>query len=234
MYRIRYMDEPTLVVHWYLSFPSSVCSLLQRHDMKSSSKFATILHTMVITHHGGQCFKVSHGDTTLVFDPIGKGSTLSPIKFGADVALVSLRHPNFNGVAQVAYGNKDPFAITGPGEYEVGDVTVRGFGVKTTYEGEERYNTIYQVLMEKLNLVFLGALSEPDIDATILGELGDIDVLFVPIGGGDVLEVPQAAKLAVKLEAKCVIPMHFDKQALDAFRKESVEKAGKTVDKLTL
>jgi L-ascorbate metabolism protein UlaG (beta-lactamase superfamily) len=189
---------------------------------------------MVITHHGGQCFKVSHGDTTIVFDPIGKESKLGAVKFGADVALVSLRHADFNGVEQVTFGNKAPFAITSPGEYEVGDVTVRGFGVPTKYDGADRYNTIYQVQMEKMNLVFLGALSEPDIDAKILGELGDIDILFVPIGGGDVLEVPQAAKLGVKLEAKCVIPMHFDKKALDAFLKESGEKASKPVDKLTV
>ncbi len=82
---------------------------------------------MVITHHGGQCFKVSFGDTTLAFDPISKQSKLGgAVKFGADVALISLRHPNFNGADQVAFGNKEPFVINGPGEYEVGDMTARG------------------------------------------------------------------------------------------------------------
>ena len=32
----------------------------------------------------------------------------------------------------------------------------------------------------------------------------DIDILFIPIGGGDVLEVPQASKLGVKLEDQLV------------------------------
>ena len=49
-----------------------------------------------------------------------------------------------------------------------------------------------------MNIVFLGALSNPEIDPKILGELGDIDILFVPIGGDEVLEVPQASKLATK------------------------------------
>ncbi|HMA78266.1 MAG TPA: MBL fold metallo-hydrolase, partial [Candidatus Paceibacterota bacterium] len=83
---------------------------------------------MIITYHGGQCFKVSFGDTTLAFDPIAKKSTLDTVKFGADVALVSLNHPNFNGVAQVAHGSKQPFVVNGPGEYEIGEVTVRGWG----------------------------------------------------------------------------------------------------------
>lgn len=189
---------------------------------------------MVITHHGGQCFRVSFGDVTLAFDPISKKSKLSETKFGADVALVSLRHPDFNGVEQAKHGEKEPFVIDGPGEYEVGDVTVRGFGVPTIYEKESRFNTIYQVQLEGMNLIFLGALSSPDIDPKILGELGDIDILFVPIGGGDVLEAPQASKLATKLEARVIIPMHFDDKALGVFLKEEGSDNGKSVEKLTL
>jgi len=189
---------------------------------------------MVITHHGGQCFKVSFGDTTLAFDPIAKQSQLSPVKFGADVAFVSMHHPDFDGPENAAHGSKEPFVIDGPGEYEVGDVTARGFGVKTTYDGKEVWTTIYQVSLEGLNMVFLGAIDDPAIDAKILGEFGDIDILFVPIGGGDVMEVPEASKLAVKLEARCIIPMHYDKQALEAFLKEEGTTAVTPVDKLTI
>ena len=194
----------------------------------------SIIAVMVITHHGGQCFKVSFGDTTIAFDPISKKSSLPAVKFGSDVAFISMNHPDFNGAEQVAHGNKQPFVVSGPGEYEIGEVTARGYGVKTTYDGVERYNTIYQVRLEGMNMVFLGALNNPDIDPKILGELGNIDILFVPIGGGDVLEVPQASKLAVKLEARCIIPMHYDKKALEAFLKEEGSSNGKPQDKLTL
>lgn len=189
---------------------------------------------MVITHHGGQCFKVSFGDTTLVFDPISKKSKWGGVKFGADVAFVSLWHPNFNGTEEVAYGSKEPFVVDGPGEYEVGTVTARGYGVKTTYENVEKYNTIYQVTLEDMNIVFLGALGSEAIDPAILGELDDIDILFVPIGGGDVLDVPAASKLATKLEAKCIIPMHYDQNALKAFLKEEGSDNGEPQEKLTL
>ncbi len=189
---------------------------------------------MVITYHGGQCFKVSFGDITLAFDPISKQSKLTENKFGADVALVSLRHADFNGVAQVTHGGKEPFVIDSPGEYEVGDVVVRGFGVKTIYDKKERFNTIYQVQLEGMNIVFLGALGLPEIDPKILGEFGDIDILFIPIGGADVLEALQAAKLSAKLEPHVVIPMHYDAKSLEAFLKEEGSDNGKPVDKLTL
>lgn len=190
---------------------------------------------MVITYNGGESFKVSFGDTTLALNPASKQSKqFSPAKFGSDVALISMHHPDFNGVEQVTLGNKQPFVIDGPGEYEVGDVTVRGFGVETVYANEKRFNTIYQFQLEGMNVVFLGALGSPDIDASILGELNDIDILFVPIGGDEVLEVPQASKLAVKLEARLIIPMHYDAQSLNAFLKEEGADEAKPQDKLTI
>lgn len=189
---------------------------------------------MVITYYGGQCFKISFGGTTIAFNPIAKKSKLGAVKFGADVAFVSLWHPDFNGIDQVTLGSKQPFVVDGPGEYEIGQLTAHGFGVPTKYDKNDDYNTIYQVRLEGLNLVFLGSLSDPEIDPKILGELGDVDVLFLPIGGGDVLEVPQASKLAVKLEAKLVIPMHYDDTSLKAFLKEESKESLKPVDKLTL
>jgi len=189
---------------------------------------------MVITHHGAQCFKVSFGDTTIVFDPISKKSKLSGVKFGADVAFVSLNHPDFNGAEEMAYGSKQPTVVWGPGEYEMGEVTARGYGVKTTYENVERYNTIYQVTLEGMNIVFLGALGSEAIDTQILSEIDDIDILFIPIGGGDVLDVPAASKLATKLEARCIIPMHYNDAALKAFLKEEGIDNGKPQEKLTL
>lgn len=189
---------------------------------------------MVISYFGGQCFKVSFGDTTLAFNPISKKSKLEATKFGSDVAFVSLWHSDFNGVEQVTHGNKEPFIVDGPGEYEIGTVTARGFGVKTTYDKKEMFNTIYQVQLEDMNIVFLGALGDIEIDPKILGELSDIDILFLPIGGGDLLSVPQASKLAVKLEAKLIIPMHYDEATLKLFLKEEGVEHLKPVDKLTL
>jgi len=189
---------------------------------------------MVISYHGGQCFKVSFGDTTLAFNPISKQSKLTETKFGSDAAFVTFWHPDFNGVDQVAHGAKQPFVADTPGEFEIGSVVARGFGVKTTYDKVESFNTIFQVRLEDMNLVFLGALSDPEIDPKILGELGDIDILFIPIGGGDMLGVPQAAKLANKLEAKLVIPMHYDDAALKTFLKEESKDGLKPVDKLTI
>ena len=128
--------------------------------------------TMVISYNGGQSFKVSFGDTTLAFNPASKTSKLSdPVKYGADAAFVSFWHKDFNGTDQVAHGTKQPFVVDTPGEFEIGSVVARGFGVKTTYDKIEGYNTIFQVRLEDMNMVFLGALNDPEIDPKILSSL---------------------------------------------------------------
>jgi hypothetical protein len=176
---------------------------------------------MVISYLGGECFKVSQGDLTLSFNPPGKGSNLASAKFGADIALVSLNNKDFNGVENAAFGDRQPFVIQGPGEYEVKETIIHGFGVPSTYGGTQTVNTIYSVSLEGMNLCFLGALGTTELPQAAKQELDDIDVLFVPVGGGDVLGHAAAYKLAVQLEPKAVIPMHYDAASLKSFLKEA-------------
>ena len=196
---------------------------------------------MVITYHGGQCLKASFGDLTLVFDPISKGGTLPAVRFGADIALVSRNHPDMNGVTEVAYGGKQPFVISGPGEYERGGVTAQGFLTKSRYglsKGQvEAVNTIYAVELEGMTLVHLGALSGAELPKEAREGIDEVDVLFVPVGGDGVLSPSEAGKLATALEPHIVVPMHWsgmgEPKALDQFLKEEGG-ADETVDKLTL
>lgn len=201
---------------------------------------------MVITHHGGQCFKVTFGDLTLVFDPIAKNAMLPAVRFGADIALVSRDHPDMNGIDEVTYGDKQPFAVTGPGEYERAGVTIQGFLSSSAYPSSAKategtaapyVNTIYAVELEDMTLVHLGALSDKELSKEARESIDDIDVLFVPVGGNGVLTGAQAHELAVSLEPKIIVPMHWSgigqPKSLEAFLKESGNGSEKT-DKLTL
>ncbi|MEK7179444.1 MAG: MBL fold metallo-hydrolase, partial [Patescibacteria group bacterium] len=170
---------------------------------------------MVITHHGGQCFKVTFGDLTLVFDPIAKGATLPYVRFGADIALVSRDHPDMNGIEEVTYGEKKPFAVTGPGEYERAGVVIQGFLSHSAYglaKGQEKaINTVYSVQLEDMTLVHLGALADTELSQEARESIREIDVLFVPVGGGGVLTSAKAHELAVSLEPKIIVPMHWSR-----------------------
>jgi len=197
---------------------------------------------MVITHYGGEFIKITQGDSTLVFNPISKNSTLSSPKFGADIVLISTADKDFNGVGQVTRGDQEPFVVNGPGEYEVDKIFIKGFPSVSKYGGSERPNTIYMVTIEGMNICFLGALSLNDsgnnIDPKIFEDVDGIDVLFVPIGGEGVLTPAEAHRIGVKLEARIIVPMHYDgigeKDSLKTFLKEGGAEKEKPVEKLTL
>lgn len=179
---------------------------------------------MIITYHGAGFHKVTFGDTTLAFNPISKDSTLKQTRFGADIALISLEHPDYNGVEQVTHGEKTPFVTRGPGEYEVKDVLIKGYPTVSHYGGTTLINTVYLVKLEKMLLLHLGALGTKELPSDLKETLDSIDILFAPIGGEGVLEPSPAHELAVSIEPKVVIPSHYAgtgiKNALDIFLKE--------------
>ena len=193
---------------------------------------------MVITYHGAQMVKLTSGELTLVFNPISKEAKLKNTpKFGADIALISRNLPEFNGVEQLSRKDKKPFVIDGPGEYEIQKAFVQGIGVKSAYK-KEGINTIYVVKLEDINILFLGALSDEKIDFSFLEDVDDIDIVFVPIGDEGVLESAAAHKLAVSLEPKIIIPVHYEyigkKGALESFLKEAGREDVEAVDKLSI
>ena len=189
---------------------------------------------MILTFHEGACVRISAGDTTLVLGPVSKQSkNFKPTNFGADVAFVSLNHADMNGVEEAGRGEKVPFAVTGPGEYEVKEITVAGFPTKSKHGGSEKINTVYSLHFDGLSVLYLGALGDTNLPADVL-EMDSPDILIVPIGGNGVLSPAEAAKLSVKLEAKIIIPIMYDEKTLKQFLKESGDEKLKPVEKLTL
>ncbi len=194
---------------------------------------------MIITHHGGECFKIQTGDTVIAFNPPSKNSKLKVSRFGVDVAFVSLNNDDFNGVENMSYGDKEPLVVSGPGEYEVKEIFIKGFPTETIYKEEKKINTIYSVLFDGIKICFLGALGSTDaITSEIKGEIMNHDILFVPIGGIDVLSPSEAGKVGVSLASKIIIPMHYEsmgeKDAIKTFLKEEGGDKITPIEKLTI
>ena len=165
---------------------------------------------MEISFVGHSCFRLRGRDASVVIDPYGKGiglTTLVPSRFSADVLAITHDHPGHNNRAMVG---GDPKVIDAPGEYEVKGVSVQGVGAFHDSEGGAVHGrvTMFAITIDDVVVAHLGdlghGLSEAQQD-----QLGAIDVLLLPVGGGNALSATEAAAVANQLEPKVVIPMHY-------------------------
>jgi L-ascorbate metabolism protein UlaG (beta-lactamase superfamily) len=171
----------------------------------------------------------------LSFNPISKDSKSSNgTKFGSDVALITTNHPDYNGISQLSHGEREPFVISGPGDYEVREIFVKGIMSDSNLGGKKYINTIYTLSMDNIEIVFLGALSDSNLSKEAIEAIGNPDILFIPVGGKDILDAKNASKLSASLEPKIIIPMDYDTESLKAFLKEAGAEGVQKIDKLTL
>ena len=180
---------------------------------------------MIITYHNKETFKITQGDLTVAINPQTKGGH----RFGSDVVFVTTNHADMNGIDAVTRGDKVPFAITGPGEYEVKGVTVKGFHTPSDYD-KTQFNTVYFATIEGIKMCFLGTIGGIELGSEIPDQLDDLDILFVPINGAP----SNAAKLTVKCAPKLIIPMLYTDKDLKTFLKEVGSEGNKAQPKLTL
>ena len=184
---------------------------------------------MVITYYGAACFKVQSGETVLAFNPPSKESEFKSPRFASDIVLVSSNHKDYNGWENLpgkTEGAK-PFVAEGQGEYEVSGIYIKGVG------SNGRNNTVYTLALEDISICHLGALSK-EMDPSLKEAVGEADILFIPIGGGELLDPQKAAGAAIHLEAKVVIPMNYDESQLKQFIKEFGAGGTVAADKLTI
>lgn len=191
---------------------------------------------MVIQKVGGYCFKLSAGPVTVAINPPSAKSKHKVNKFGSNLVLVSVRHPDWDGAETASHGDKEPFVAQGPGAYEVGDITVTGFATPTEYEGIHMAvgNTVYLVDMDGIRVLVLGALSSPKLPQDLRAELDTVGIALVPVGGG-ALDPKAAHELMVSIEPKIIIPYAVGSDAdVASFIKAEGVSGVKPEEKLTV
>lgn len=163
---------------------------------------------MEITWYGLSCFRLTErGNAAIVTDPYDDSLGYPPLKLRADVVTVSHEAPGHSYVKGVRGVQR---AITGPGEYEVGGVFV--IGVMMVNPGKASDNAVRNVAylfdFDGLNVLHLGDLDHVPNQSAV-DQLGAVDVVLVPVGGGDALDSARAAEVVSLLEPSIVVPMHY-------------------------
>ena len=207
---------------------------------------------MHIIWQGQSCFQIlasrNKEQVSILIDPFDETVGLKVPFLSADILCITHDHRDHNNKKAVkgpsaGSGQEKTFLIDGPGEYEVKEVFIQGISAfHDDEQGAKRgSNTIYTIEAEGMRLCHLGDLGERELTAEQLEEIGDVDILMIPVGGVYTISAKEAGKIISQIEPRVVIPMHYSLpklkvklEGVDKFLKEMGKKSVETLPKLLI
>jgi L-ascorbate metabolism protein UlaG (beta-lactamase superfamily) len=157
-----------------------------------------------IEYKGGNGVVIATKKTTALIDP--------------KLSLVGLKDLSIKDAVEIATeerfatNSKDAqLLIEGPGEYELGNFSIRGISAirHLDAEGTEPISTIYRLEVGEVRIGILGNIASK-LEEDQLEALGIVDILILPVGGGGyTLDATSAATLVRSIDPKAVIPVHY-------------------------
>lgn len=155
---------------------------------------------MKLIWHCHACFELISADGSVVFDPYSPGSVrgleLNPLR--ADCVICSHGHSDHNYTDGVELSGIEPgFSLTQVPTYHDGKLgALRGDNLCSVVEAES------------MRIAHLGDLGHT-LDPETAAKLKPLDVLMIPVGGYYTICPQQAKEIAIALDAKTIIPMHY-------------------------
>jgi L-ascorbate metabolism protein UlaG (beta-lactamase superfamily) len=171
-----------------------------------------------IRWYGQSAFLLS-GEKSVFIDPFGdlgeaarsRGIEFAypPVDAEADVLLVTHEHGDHNVVEAIT---GEPVVIrsaAGRHESPIGEVV----GIASEHDdvaGTTRgANTIFCFTLDGVRCCHLGDFGQASLRPEQLEAIGDVDVLFVPAGGGPTIGGESAAAVVRAIGPRVVVPMHY-------------------------
>lgn len=163
---------------------------------------------------GGQSlFRLKGKNAQVIIDPYDPDFTglKLPKDLTADICLSTHNHGDHNNVSAVTSPAGSPMVFKDPGEYEVAGVVITGIdSFHDNSQGSERgKNTIFHINFDTLNIVHLGDLGQSELTEDQITQIGETDILLIPVGSVYTIDSKKAAAIVSQLEPKIIIPMHY-------------------------
>jgi L-ascorbate metabolism protein UlaG (beta-lactamase superfamily) len=140
----------------------------------------------------------------VVTDPYDSRLGLPQLKIKADVVTISHDATGHNSAKDVSGVEH---TLNGPGEYEIGNVFITG--IRTPADAKTTKNVIFMFDFNGITVAHLGDMQKVP-SQTQIEALEEVNILLLPVGGGNSLNASQASELVSMIEPNIVIPMHYD------------------------
>jgi L-ascorbate metabolism protein UlaG (beta-lactamase superfamily) len=180
---------------------------------------------MNIEWYGQSAFRLIAPEATVFIDPFGDMSRLAargmrfdypPIEdVAADLLLVTHEHGDHNNVAAIA---GDPLILrstAGQLSSPIGDVVAVASEHDDAAGTERGPNTIFVFGLGGLRVAHFGDFGQATLREEQAAAIGNVDLAFLPVGGGPTIGGAQAAMIARRIGARWVVPMHYRTHRID-------------------
>ncbi len=156
-----------------------------------------------ITWLGRTCFRLRGREGAVLTDPVAASTGYSLGRTTAEIVTLSRKDDaaisNHDGV------RGEPRIFDAPGEYEVRGILVTGIPVE---RDDGARTMVFACEIDGVNIVHLGLPDAPPGPA-VLERFENVDVLLMPIGGGDSLSASVAVDLMQRIDPNIVVPMNY-------------------------
>ncbi len=175
---------------------------------------------MRVEWYGQSAFQLSADGTSVAIDPFGDMSALAsgrgiqwdyPAIAGVepDLLLVTHEHGDHNGVEAIAGEPAVLRSTAGTLESPVGEVTAIASEHDDAAGTQRGPNTIFRFTLDGVRVCHMGDFGQSGLREEQARAIGEIDLLFVPVGGGFTIGAEQAALVVDRLQPRWVVPMHY-------------------------
>jgi len=150
---------------------------------------------------------LSTATTRIMTDPFNEKVGYLLPEDAPDYVTVSHEHYDHSSVGLV---HGTPHVKRTPELEKLGDVLTYGVESHHDTEGGTKRgkNMVFVFEHEGMRLAHLGDLGHP-LSASQLEELGQIDVLLIPVGGVYTIDAQGACQVVKQLAPRLIVPMHY-------------------------
>ena len=174
---------------------------------------------MRVEWYGQSAFALSDGSSTIAIDPFGDLSAMAGrgIQFDypaiegleAELLLITHEHADHNGVEVVGGEPTVLRSTAGKLESPVGEVVA----VASEHDEEAGTargpNTVFVFDFDGARVCHFGDFGQSALREEQAAAIGQVDLLFIPVGGGPTIGAQGAAEIVRRLSPKWVVPMHY-------------------------
>ena len=173
---------------------------------------------MLIKWFGQSCIQIKAQDKILVIDPFSNKIGLKMPTLRSDIVLITHYHSDHNNLSAIKSreGKKDFKIFNGAGEFEAEGILIKGIPAWHNSQFGKKSGRVYIYLIstEGISLAHLGDLGQKKLLDEQISSLNNVDILFVPVGGGTTIGPEEAFEITNQIDPKIVIPIHYKVKGL--------------------